>query len=317
MENLYMMEYRHYKWSLVMVDKNIVDKNYVNSILKENITHVSDNRPFSIHYTSVQKDADLILYLHWHEEIEFFYIDKGEALLIIENEQYHLHTGEAILIPPNLLHMAEWADGRECSFYALVFNPKVLSESYTNSTYNRFVQPVLMNRLQYVIILTNRSTWQEEALLLLKDIFGHIHDDIGSWELKFHGLLYLIWHLIFNNHISTVCMPDNYYNLSIKLAASIEFIHSNYMNEITLNELASISHLSSSVFCRYFKQLTGFTPFHYLLRYKIVKCCELLSGTDMSITDIAGECGFNNISHFNREFQKHVKMNPSNYRRKA
>lgn len=282
---------------------------------KESINHTSSNRPFSIHHTIVNKENDLVLYLHWHDEIEFFYMDKGCAILIIDDQQYNVHEGEAILIPPNLLHMAKRLNDKECSFYALVFDQILIKEAYTNATYNRFIQPLFINGYQCILKLTNETSWQKEALQLLNDIFKHMNDDISSWELKFHGTLYIIWYLIYKNYISNINISDIYKRLSLKLSTSIEWIHLNYMNDITLSELAAKSHISKSVFCRYFKQLTGFTPFHYLTRYRIAKCCELLSCTDMKITDVANICGFNNISYFNREFLKHAHMSPTSYKK--
>lgn len=284
---------------------------------KEKISHVLNNRPYSFHHIVLEKnfDFDLALQLHWHEEIEFLYMEKGEILFSIEDTQYHLHEGEIVFIPPNLLHMARRVNSEECSYYALVFNPVLFTESYTNSCYIKFVQPIKQNGLSYAAKFSRTVPWQTEIIGSLREIFKHIYENISEWELFFHGTLFCIWHLLYLNHISTVDLPFDYGRLSSKLSDSVEWIHSYYANEITLRELASKSNMSEGAFCRRFKQMTGFPPFCYLNRYRIIKSCAQLIQTNKKVADIATLCGFNNISYFNREFLKYTNTTPSEYRK--
>lgn len=84
----------------------ILDTNFTNSNYKEIIAHMIDSRPYSIHQTSIASSNNLVLYQHWHDEIEFFYLEQGEIEFIIEDKHFCIHEGDAVLIPPNLLHMA-------------------------------------------------------------------------------------------------------------------------------------------------------------------------------------------------------------------
>lgn len=286
-----------------------------NAALKENISHVFNNRPYSFHHTVLAKEAELALHLHWHEEMEFLYMEKGEVIFIVEDTQYHLHEGEAIFIPPRLLHMARRVNHEACSYYALVFNPILLTEPFSNLLFNRFIQVLNHNSRSYVVKFDHNVLWQSKTIELLAEIFKHIHENINDWELLFHGTLFCIWHLLYSNYISMVNVPSDYYRLSSKLSESIDWIHLYYANEITLRELASKSNISIGTFCRCFKKLTGFTPFSYLNRYRIIKSCEQLIQTNKKVADIATLCGFNNISYFNREFLKYTNTTPSAYRK--
>ena len=89
----------------------------------------------------------------------------------------------------------------------------------------------------------------------------------------------------------------------------------NYHQNITLEELAEYAHLSEGQFCRSFKELTGMTPFRYLIRYRILQSCNQLLLTDKKVTEIALSCGFNNISYYNRAFFKIMRMTPTEYRK--
>lgn len=283
---------------------------------KEIITHTIDNRPYSIHKTYVTASENLVLYQHWHEEIEIFYLEQGEIELVIEDNRLCLHEGEAVIIPPNLLHMATKTNKEACVFFAFVFSPILFTEAFANAAYARFVQPLKHNGLTYIFKFSPKVPWQHESLLLLKKILSfYERTDIDTWELELHGLLYQLWNLYYFNHMSTIALSSNYVKLYNKLNHSLSYIHKNFSYDITVELLAKQSGLCIGTFCRYFKELTGLTPFTYLNRYRIRKSCEALLNTKLKITEIANACGFNNISYFNRLFLQHVKCKPSEYRK--
>lgn len=289
---------------------------FTNNDYKENVTHITNNRPYSIHQTHVAANNNLVLYQHWHDEIEILYLEQGEIEFVIEDTQFCIHEGEALLIPSNLLHMATKTSKKTCNFFAFVFSPILFTEAFTNTTYTRFVQPLKHNGLIYCFKFSPNISWQHEVLLFLKKILSFYgRQDIDSWELELHGLLYQLWNLYYLNHMTSIALSNNYEKLYTKLKPSLEYIHQNFSLDITLQLLSKQSCLCIGTFCRYFKELTGLTPFTYLNRFRIRKSCEALLNTSLNITEIANMCGFNNISYFNRLFLEHVKCKPSEYRK--
>lgn len=285
------------------------------SDFKEKISHTIANRPYSLHKTDIQDNRHLILYQHWHDEIEFLYLDKGEMELIVEDKRFHMKAGEALLIPPNMLHMGLNIYNSKCCFTAFLFNPIVFTEAYANSQYNRYIHPLKCNGSLYTYHFTPNIGWHKELLLKLCQIQSFYgRKDIDSWELELHGLLYQLWNLYYNNFMLSINLSSSYNKLYNKLRPSIDFIHENYVSDLSLELLAEQSGVCEGTFCRYFKELTGKSAFTYIIHYRIKKSCELLINTDMKISHIAGLCGFNNISHFNRTFQQYMKCKPSEYR---
>lgn len=282
--------------------------------LQEHVSHVTDYRPISFHHTVVAPGTNLVLYLHWHCEIEFLYIKDGECVFIIEEQEYHLKTGDAIFIPPNLLHMAKSIQGAGCEFYAVVFAPNFLFESYTSQQYMKYMQPFIQNNLRFSLHITPNVLWQEKMLSFLKDSFLISQKEIDLWELEIRGTFLILWQMLYNHHLSQIHIPWKQQKLSIQLSPALDFIHNFYYEDITLLHLAELCNISEGQFCRLFKQLTGLTPFSYINRYRIFKSCEYLLNTSKKVAEIATLCGFNNISYFNREFVKIMKTTPSNYR---
>lgn len=286
-----------------------------NSSLQEPITHITQSRPFSFHHTVVPPESELVLYLHWHNEIEFLYIERGETIFCIEERKYHLKTGDAIFVPPNMLHMAEGINGSECDFYAVVCSTYFLSDSHINPHYAKYSNPIMHHNLGCPLHLTPSVAWHKDILKYIKDMLQISLGNLEQWELQLHGTLLIIWQMLYNNHLSKIENSVNVTGLVAQLDNSIRYMHSFYNDEITLQQLADLSHLSEGQFCRLFKQLTSFTPFSYLNRYRILKSCEYLSSTTKKVGEIASLCGFNNISFFNREFIKYIKVTPSAYRK--
>ena len=82
-----------------------------------------------------------------------------------------------------------------------------------------------------------------------------------------------------------------------------------------MEKLAEITHLSKSYFMDRFKQAAGVGAVEYLIQLRIKKACELLVNTEKTTAEIAFECGFRNLSNYNRQFKRIVGCTPNEYRR--
>lgn len=286
-----------------------------NSLLLERISHKTQFRAISFHHTVTDPKTDLVLYLHWHSEAEFLFLEKGEAIFKIEEEEFHLHAGDAIFIPPDLLHSAKGINGDSCEFYAIVFSLSYLVDSCANPQFSRYLQPVINFGTRCTLHLVPEVTWHKDILDILKKMYEESHKVPECWELQMYGMLLTVWQWLYNNYLSRFEMDSHYKKLSEQLSETLTYIHDSYGDEISLSELAALSNMSEGQFCRLFKKLTGFTPFSYLNRYRIIKSCKYLTGTTKKITEIAALCGFNNISYYNREFIRYIRITPSAYRK--
>lgn len=95
----------------------------------------------------------------------------------------------------------------------------------------------------------------------------------------------------------------------------LSYLSNHYKEDIDLNDISSIVAMSSSSFCRYFKERSGKTFTEYVLDLRIGYACKLLVENNMDITQICIECGFNTITHFNRIFKRNTSLTPTEYRK--
>ncbi len=96
---------------------------------------------------------------------------------------------------------------------------------------------------------------------------------------------------------------------------AIAFIQAHFAEPISREEIAKHIAISSNYLTDCFRQVLGITPMTYLTRYRIQRAQQFLDTTDLSITDIALETGFSEISHFTRTFKREVGVSPHAYRR--
>lgn len=285
----------------------------------EEISHTTKTAPYSIHRSFFAEGSENALYLHWHPEMEFYYLERGELEFVVEDICYRLRAGEAVFVPPNLLHMARGIggegtqSGRKGSFRALVFSPDLLATPARLTAFQKYVRPVLQNPAGFCLHLTGEEAWQAEALADLLRLFTQEGCEEEP-ELLVTGLVQVIWQNLYCHYFRRVAGERMTGHLGTQLEETLTFIHEHYQEELTLGMLAKTAHMSEGQFCRSFKQLTGNTPFSYLKRYRILKSCVYLAESEKKISEVCMLCGFNNISYFNREFLKMMKIKPSAYR---
>ena len=96
---------------------------------------------------------------------------------------------------------------------------------------------------------------------------------------------------------------------------AVSFIKENYDKSLTTKQLSRTVHLSEGYFCQIFKEVTGKTAMEYLNRIRIDKAEKLLKKTEMTVTEIAFCCGFNDANYFSRMYKKTKGESPQTVRR--
>lgn len=89
----------------------------------------------------------------------------------------------------------------------------------------------------------------------------------------------------------------------------------NYSKNITLDSLAEITHINKFYLAHSFTECIGQSPINYLADRRIEACKELLTTSDLSVTQIASSAGFSSQSYFSQIFNKKVGMSPRQYRK--
>ncbi len=244
--------------------------------------------------------------LHWHMECELIRVQSGQLVLQMNQSSCVLNPGDAALVAGGTVHGGQVQDAvYECLVHTpepfwltggeegrqLAENPELLQRVYLKST------PVA--QLAEKLFCTQRSSCAGTGLItagLLLQLYGEAMACYGQEALA----------------------SGKHFGSGEKLKplkAALRLIRKEYMQPLTLEQLAAVAGMSPRYFCRYFAGFTQRTPVEYLNYYRIECACAQLLTTGDTITDVALENGFNDVSYFIKAFRRCKGCTPGQFRR--
>lgn len=245
---------------------------------------------------------------HWHMEHELILVLQGVLRLSVEGEAFELAPGDCMLIADGAIH---GGTPEGCIYECLVFDLERFLAGTTTCG-------------QRVALLTEGDARLEgkfpagtQAAAIVSQLFQAMETERPGYELTTMGLLWQLWGELLGQRLLGAAEPgpprDNRRAQAVKNV--LRRIRSSYGQPLTLEDLAAEAALEPKYFCRVFRQITGRTPINYLNYYRVECAAELLCTTQGSITDIALECGFGDVSYFSRMFRRYKGQTPGQYRR--
>ena len=254
---------------------------------------------------------------HFHEECQLVHIVKSSGKRIIGDLVDYFESGELIFLGSNIPHV--WHNTQEQTVddeqvpYAhslsIYFNPSKLLMHLSAFGNVRKIESFL-NKAQRGVELKGKC--REAVVKLMYQI------------LQQEGLQKIITLLEILNIMSSdeeysLLASINYtnqyqYHDSKRMDQVFKYIFDNFREDISLNTIADVANMNTFAFCRFFKARTQKSFTQFVNETRIGYACKLLANKDHSITDIAYECGFNNVSNFNRFFKVIKKASPREYR---
>jgi AraC-like DNA-binding protein len=254
---------------------------------------------------------------HYHQEFELSFITEGSGKRIVGDSVELFHPGDLIFIGPRIPHVwisGEMArtqhSGRTLESVYLLFNQDILPQGLTSLPEFKDVNRAL-HLSERGMRITGDTLNQVSRIMLQLPYQG---------RMKRLMLFYEIMHIIGNSDSFTLLASEGYVKSKFETSNSRvntihEFLMNNYREEVNLDEIADLVHLAPASACRFFKSATGQTIFNYLNKIKVDYACNLLMNTELNIVDISYDCGFNNLSHFNKQFRQITGKTPSQYRK--
>ena len=93
-----------------------------------------------------------------------------------------------------------------------------------------------------------------------------------------------------------------------------DYVKENFQQTISLSEVAELASMTEPSFCRYFKKVTGKTFTNFVNEYRLVHASKLLHESNLNITEVSFESGFNNFSHVTKRFKSFTGKTPKEFR---
>jgi AraC-like DNA-binding protein len=253
---------------------------------------------------------------HWHEEMEIVLAVEGETLVICGETEYLLHQGEAIFVNSNVLHkLKRGQKGVACRINSLLFMPEFVSSFPQSIIQQRYIAPLLRCSTLSEIVLRQEVPWQKEAIRHFEAAFEAFTSDRYGYEILVQVELMQMLLVMLENLQDRVCDTDLVQNKdAVRIKQMLGYIHAHYGEPLTVSQIATASSISESECYRCFRKVLDTSPIDYLLQYRIRAAAGLLSGTDMSVSDICFATGFNSPSYFAKVFRQELLVSPRKYR---
>jgi AraC-like DNA-binding protein len=144
------------------------------------------------------------------------------------------------------------------------------------------------------------------------------HPDRPGWLLLVDSALIqlsvVLLRSLSGNHTARAAATFNTRAAQEQIARAVDLIHSNFQDDLSLDDLARVAAMSRFHFLRCFKAHVGTTPYAYLLQVRLRTATIWLRSSSRSITDIALACGFTSPSRFSEAFYRQYHCSPSAYR---
>jgi AraC-like DNA-binding protein len=254
---------------------------------------------------------------HYHNHYELSFNTEGVGKRIVADSIEEFHPGDLIFIGRNLPHV--WIADKE---------PFGLSNRTLESVFLQFTKDIFGHQLialpefSYVAKALSQS---ERGVKIPDDATNEISElflqmpYLKPFERMIHffrimdiiGRCENLIPLASEEYIRTRFTPGNK-----RLAQIHEYLMNHYKEDVDLQRIAAVVNMAEGSLCRFFKANTGMTLFEYLNKIKVDLACKMLMDKDMGIIEVCLSSGFNNLSHFNKQFKKITGLPPSEYRKR-
>ncbi len=280
----------------------------------ESILHGFEGFPLGIHHQYYPSGSIHWLYSHWHDEYEIFYLIKGNLRFLYNQECFEIHAGDIVFISPEIIHGAEALDADGFEFIALVFKESFIA-NIDEYIYSQYVLPLFNRHLCPPRLVIPSEPWYSQLKSLIEDIAQWNASTEPEQYIQIKSSMLKIWALYFKHSRKETASAVHPTHMIEQTKKVMDYIDEHYTEHITLEQLASIIHVCPPYLNRIFKEILHISPIAYLRRKRIEQSYYLLINTNKKISDIAGLCGFDNLSNFNRAFVQILHTTPKEIRK--
>lgn len=260
-----------------------------------------------------QVDKEIYFYdkLHQHEEIQVSLIVEGKGTLIVGDRVNYYNKGDILIIGSNLPHVfkSDAEGATESHMKSLFFSEHSFGNDFFDLEELKELRP-FFKRAKHGFKITSSKK-------LIDNLFSELNS-ASKFQL-FTSLLEIIRISSKVNYqsLSSFIYEKKYSEIEGKrMQAVFDYTMQNFQKDISLNTIASVAAMTKNAFCKYFKKRTNKTYFNFLTELRIEHACkQLIENKEISISEIAYNSGFNNISNFNRQFKAIKGKNPSKFKR--
>lgn len=237
---------------------------------------------------------------HFHEYYVIGFIEGGKRHLWCKNQEFDLSSGDLILFNPRDNHFCAPINGEVLDYRAVNINPDIMSKMAKEITGQDYTPYFIKNVI-----------YQSDITLSIKHLYHVITKHCPRLE-KEEALFFLLEQVLQEYAVPfeevDILQPNPL------IQALCQYIEEHFSENITLDDLLSMTNFGKSYLLRSFTKQTGVSPYRYLQTIRLDKAKKFLEAGIAPI-DAANMAGFSDQSHFTNFFKEFIGLTPKQYQR--
>lgn len=256
---------------------------------------------------------------HWHHhpEYQLFVVLEGTGTRFVGDGVERFGPGDLVLTGSNLPHVWRSDDvyfekdsGRETHGIVVYFREAILGSRLLDTQEGLKIKRLLKRSERGLAFHGDAGRHVRHALLALRDAegFGAI---IGLLQVLHTLSLTTEYRVLSTSGLNRPLRSED----QERMQRVCSYVMERFTDPIRLDEVASVASMTPTAFCRYFKERTNKSLTQFVAELRIGYACKLLVEKDLTISQLAQECGYPTLSNFNRQFKAISGLTPSEYKR--
>ena len=277
--------------------------------LKENKQHGTKDDPFSTYHIE-NAGRSFQIPVHWHDELEIIYVKSGFLTVSISGESYIGKPGDAFVVSSGNLHLMG-SDTGAVDYYTFLFPLKNLSFRADDLLEDKLLEPLNSGHL---MINPRINDTAKELCEQLIEVYEAKNDESESQLTAQIKTKIILLQFILEMWKKGFIIENDTSGRNTVEKEMVSYIQQNYTGKISLKEFGEQFHLSEKYISRYFKEHFHITLSQYVTYLRLEHAKQLLQDTDIPVTEVAMQSGYQNVSYFIRSFKKTYEISPLKYR---
>jgi len=257
------------------------------------------------------RNPDAKAYWHYHPEVELVFIEEGYGNRYVGNHISQFEHGDLILMGPNIPH------------YGYEFGIQGVNEEIVVQFKKDLIKSssMIMPELEAIGELIRKS---KAGISFYGETKSYVGSELKLMEKKspFDRLISMF------KILQVLAQSDEYEILNAagmtliiqnqddeRINQVYDYVKENFNAEISLDQISKVALMTVPAFCRYFKKHTQKTFTQFVNEFRVRQAIRLITVGNKSISEISLEVGFNNFSHFSKQFKRVTGKSPSQYKK--
>lgn len=278
----------------------------------------TDQLPYVCLLEPMERHVDATISWHWHPCYEIVSVAEGAMECHTPDQVLRLEKGEAVFVSAGVLHRYRQVSQSPCILYAHIFDVSFLIGQLGSQLYQKYIYPISKSPDIQLQAIRPDNHHQKLMLENLQKMVEFARQEPFGYEFMLQHQLSQFWCRLLtltSQHQSTISSQSD--NDISRIKQMLSFIHQNFSQSLTLQQIADSAAISQRECTRCFQRYFQTSAVSYLLDFRIRTAARMLLETDQSITQISKLCGFCSPSYFGHRFQEAFGCSPRDYRHRA